>query len=267
MTLKNSFKWDANDYARHSSAQLSWANELIGKLALTGTESVLDIGCGDGKITARIAESLPDGHISGIDSSKEMIELAKKTFPEKYYPNLSFVMMDARSISFSNRFDMIFSTAALHWITDHKPVLKKIKNCIKPGGHILLQMGGKGNADAILTLLGTMIKEHPWQSYFQNFSFAYGFHDVEIYTSWLKQAGLVPQRVELIPKVMSYDDRQGLAGWIRTTWLPYIDRIPTHLKKNFVAQLVDTYIACHPFDKKGKIHVDMVRLEVEASSQ
>ena len=96
------------------------------------------------------------------------------------------------------------------------------------------------------------------------FEFPYGFHDPEDYGLWLKEANLNPIRVELIPKGMSYKDKDGLAGWIRTTWLPYTDRVPVHRRNEFITHLVEKYIEKHPLDSTGNVHVRMVRLEVEA---
>ena len=79
MISERNYKWDAADYAQHSTEQFKWASELAEKLHLRGDETVLDIGCGDGKVTAAIATQLPNGRIIGIDSSQEMIELAQRS--------------------------------------------------------------------------------------------------------------------------------------------------------------------------------------------
>jgi len=81
MNKSKSYAWDAKDYAKNSQNQLRWAQELIPKLKLIGNEALLDIGCGDGKITAEIAKCLPEGRAVGIDSSTQMINLAQSTFP------------------------------------------------------------------------------------------------------------------------------------------------------------------------------------------
>ena len=260
----NKFTWNAKDYAKHSSTQQMWARELISKLKLNGHESVLDIGCGDGKITAEIAGYVPDGSVVGVDSSKEMIELASEHFTKDKYPNLSFQVTDARQLAFQEKFDVIFSNAALHWIKDHRPVIAGIQKGLKPGGRILFQMGGKGNAEAILSIFEEMMSENEWNRYFSDFSFSYGFYDPEEYTVWISDAGLHPLRVELIPKIMSYDKRDGLTGWVRTTWLPYLERVPEERREKFITRLIDKYIEKYPQDHAGKIHVNMMRLEVEA---
>jgi len=94
------FRWDASDYARSSPAQKQWARELIQKIHLSGRERVLDIGCGDGTVTAAIAECVPEGSVLGIDSSRGMIRFAREQFPHDAHPNLSFAEDDAQTIRF-----------------------------------------------------------------------------------------------------------------------------------------------------------------------
>jgi trans-aconitate methyltransferase len=147
------FKWNAQDYHKNSAEQQKWAGELILKLDLTGNERVLDIGCGDGKVTAEIAKRLPDGSVLGIDSSEEMIHFARKNFPSEKFANLAFEVMDARNLSFNGEFDVVFSNAGLYWVIDHLPVLAGIKKSLKSSGRVLLQMGGRGNAAAMLEVL------------------------------------------------------------------------------------------------------------------
>ena len=262
--MKKQFHWDAKDYAAHSTAQQAWARELISKLTLQGHELVLDVGCGDGKVTAEIAAHVPQGSVTGIDSSNEMIELARGVFPSGRYTNLSFQVLDAKSLPFRNRFDVVFSNAALHWIKDHKPVIAGIQRSLKPGGRILLQMGGRGNAAAILAVLDEMMVLDEWRDCFSDFSFSYGFYSPEEYRQWIKEAGLREIRIELIPKVMIYNSGDELAGWVRTTWLPYLERVPEWKRERFTLQLVDKYLVKHPTVGLEKIHVDMMRLEVEA---
>lgn len=132
--------------------------ELILKLQLKGNERVLDIGCGEGKVTAEIAKRLPTGSVLGIDSSEEQIRFARKNFPSERFSNFAFETMGARKLRFNDKFDVVFSNATLHWINDHLAVLKGIKKSLKPSGKVLLQMGGRGNAAKILEVLEPMLK-------------------------------------------------------------------------------------------------------------
>jgi trans-aconitate 2-methyltransferase len=131
--------------------QQTWARELIARLNLRGEESILDVGCGDGKVTAEIARAWPDGFVVGTDASPQMIAFAKKTFPAKKFPNLKFQVMDARKLKFSCQFDFIFSNAALHWVDDHEKILRGAAVVLKSGGRLVVSCGGKGNAQDVFS--------------------------------------------------------------------------------------------------------------------
>jgi trans-aconitate 2-methyltransferase len=133
--------WDPEDYARHSGAQLAWAEELIGKLLLRGAERVLDIGSGDGKVTALLAGKVPRGWVVGIDSSADMVATARLRFPPNLHGNIRFLLMDAASMDLEDRFDIAFSSATLHWVKDQSAVLRGVRRCLEPAGRILFQMG------------------------------------------------------------------------------------------------------------------------------
>jgi trans-aconitate 2-methyltransferase len=259
-----SFTWNAADYNKSSPSQQLWAQELIAKLGLIGIERVLDIGCGDGKVTAAIAASVPQGVVTGIDSSPEMIRFALEHFPYRIHPNLTFIQMDASHLTFQEEFDVIFSNAALHWISDHRPVLAGIARSLGPSGRAVIQMGGKGNADQVFSVLEVLLRNRRWVRYFEGFAFAYGFFGTAEYRQWLADVGLEPIRVELIPKDMTYSRREDFAGWIRTTWLPWMTRLPESEKPVFIEAFIDEYLAMYPADSEGAIHIGMMRLEAEA---
>jgi len=256
--------WSPDKYEKSSSAQKLWADELINKIEIQGDERVLDIGCGDGRITAGIADLVPRGSVLGIDSSEEMVCFAGRRFPPESCRNLSFQQADAQDLPFEEEFDLVVSFAALHWVLDHAPVLRGIQRALKPGGRAFLQFGGRGNAAAPLGIADEMIREERWHRYFEGFDFRYGFFGAEEYRGWLVESGLIPRRVELIPKEMVQPGPEEFRGWIETTWLPYTERVPEDLRRDFVSEIVDRYLRDHPLDGKGRVHVGMVRLEVVA---
>jgi trans-aconitate 2-methyltransferase len=274
--------WDPEDYARHSGAQLAWARELIARLDLAPDEAVLDVGCGDGKITAEFARALPvcqlcppmiyvgtaelaNGFVLGVDSSPAFVDYARQHYPPSTYPNLCFEIMDARRLAYPRRFDLIFSNAALHWVDDHQAFLAGCARLLAPGGRLVLSCGGKGNAAAMVSVMDELIRKPHWERYFAAFAFPYHFYATADYDRWLPEAGLRPIRLELVEKDMAQQGREGLAGWIRTTWMPYTHCLPEEHREAFILEAVDDYLRERPLDELGRSHVHMVRLEVEAS--
>lgn len=257
-------KWNAKEYEKYSSGQTKWGEELLKKLNLKGNEYVLDTGCGDGKITYEISLLVPDGFVKGIDNSISMINNARSKYPVGQFPNLSFELMNVKAIKLKDQFDVVFSNAALHWVDDHSKVLRGIYNSLKPGGKILLQMGGKGNASAAFGIINEMASMRKWSPYLKGIKSPYHFFSNEEYKSFIQEAGFTPVRIELIKKDMVHEGKKGFEGFIRTTWLPFTERIPEKQREEFISEAAGLYLKKHPLDRDGKVHIGMVRLEVEA---
>ncbi len=262
---KPSYQWNADEYVRHSSAQMKWAEELIAKLHLRGGEAVLDIGCGDGRISAAIAQRVPAGRVLGIDNSAEMIERAEALRVSSGPANIAFRLMDACEMDFRSQFDVAFSNASLHWIHDHVRLLRRVHAALRPGGRILFQMGGRGNAADVADVMADVCARKRWRGHFEGFAFPYFFPGEDEYRALLEGAGFAVRRVELTPKDMVQRGAEGFAGWVRTTWMPYTQRVPEGLREELVSELVAEYVQRHKPDSSGDVHVRMVRLEVEAA--
>ncbi|MCU0782740.1 MAG: methyltransferase domain-containing protein [Verrucomicrobia bacterium] len=288
----NTTKWNAADYAANSAVQQVWARELIAKVKLRGDEHILDVGCGDGKVTAEMAQAVPRGSVTGVDASRQMIAFAKRAFPATKHPSLCFQVMDARRLqslvgrvtpcapayrgkangahgvtrptSLSRQFDVVFSNAALHWVDDHQAILRGAAAVLKPGGRLIISCGGKGNAQDVFVALRPEMRLARWRKFFGKMPKPYFFHAPEDYKKWLPRFGFKSCRVELAPKDVTYNSTMGFAAWLRTTWLPYTQRVPEALREEFIAAIAARYVAKHPPDESGNIHVRMVRLEIDA---
>ena len=257
-------EWNAADYAANSTVQQTWARELIAQLGLHGDERVLDVGCGDGKVTAEIARAVPRGSVTGVDASPQMIDFARKTFPPGAIPNLGFQVMDARQVRFAQKFDIIFSNAALHWMDDHRAFLRGAASVLRPGGRLIVSCGGKGNAHDVFVALRSEMRLKRWREFFRRLEAPYFFYSPADYEKWLPRFGFKSCGVKLSPKDAVYDGRDRFAAWFRTTWLPYTQRVPENLREEFIGAVTDRYVAKHPPDDAGRIHVRMVRLEIDA---
>ena len=263
-TVAHPTKWNAADYAANSAAQQIWALELIAQLHLCGDEHILDVGCGDGKVTAELARAVSKGSVTGIDASPEMIRFARKTFPPGKHPNLKFQVMDARHIRLARRFDIVFSSSVLHWVADHPAFLRGAAAYLRPGGRLVVSCGGEGNAQDVFVALRPEMRLKQWCKFFRKLPKPYFFHGPAEYEKWLPRFGFKTHTVRLSPKDAVYQGRDRFAAWFRTTWLPYTQRVPEDLREEFIAGVVDRYIAKHPPDAEGRVHVRMVRLEIDA---
>jgi trans-aconitate methyltransferase len=261
---KGACQWNAADYAANSAVQQTWARELIAKLHLHGDESVLDVGCGDGKVTAEIAKAVSQGVVTGVDASEEMITFARRAFPERKNPNLEFRVMDARKIEIARPFDLIFSNAALHWVDDHEKFLRGAASVLKPGGRLVVSCGGKGNAHDVFLALRPELRSQRWRGFFRKMPAPYFFYAPANYEKWLPKSGFRINSVKLTPKDATYPGADGFATWLRTTWIPYIQRLPEDLREEFIAAVTRRYLSRHAPDAESKVHVGMVRLEIDA---
>lgn len=257
-------EWNAADYAANSVVQQSWARELIARLKLHGDEHILDVGCGDGKVTAEIARAVPRGAVTGVDASMEMLKFAKKTFPATKIPNLKFKACDAREIEFKEKFDVVFSNAALHWVDDHEAFLRGASAALKPGGRLVVSCGGKGNAHDVFLALRPVMRLKRWRGFFRNMPLPYFFYAPGDYEKWLPRHGFKINALNLAPKDATYDGADGFATWLRATWLPFVQRVPEEVREEFIAAATQRYLAKHPPDAENQVHVRMVRLEIDA---
>src|SRR3990167_4398445 len=129
--------WNAKTYHNHSSIQFEAAKKILSQIVLSGQEQILDVGCGDGKITAMIAGCVPHGNILGIDSSNRMVQYASETFENNKLNNICFDLKDAETIEYKNQFDIIFSSFALHWLKDFGQFAKKAYQALMWDGKII----------------------------------------------------------------------------------------------------------------------------------
>src|SRR5262252_4210569 len=133
-------EWDAADYARISALQKVMAEEVLGLLNIKGSERVLDVGCGDGKITSELAARVPRGSVVGIDPSVEMIRFAQGRWGTNGHANLQFEVADARRLPFHEEFDLVVSFNALHWVAQQEEVLRSIRTALYPEGTAQLRL-------------------------------------------------------------------------------------------------------------------------------
>lgn len=199
-------KWDAALYDDKHAFVWELGKGVLELLAPKQGERILDIGCGTGHLTAEIAAK--GAEVVGIDSSAEMIGEARKKFPQ-----LNFEVMDAREIRLDQKFDAVFSNAALHWIKELERVILGVARILKSGGRFVAEFGGKGNVEGLTGALrracgklGLAFTEgmSPWY-----------FPSIGEYSALLEKYGLEVQQAVLFDRPTPLEDGdRGLRTWM-----------------------------------------------------
>jgi trans-aconitate 2-methyltransferase len=162
-------EWDAAEYSRRSGLQEAMAEEVLALLDLKGSERVLDVGCGDGKITAAVATRVPRGEVLGVDASLDMITFASSHFDPAVRPNLRFEVADARRLPFKNEFDLVISFNALHWVPEQEAALRSIRSAMKSDGRALLRLVPAGERKSLENVIEETRLSSRWVASFQEF--------------------------------------------------------------------------------------------------
>lgn len=247
-------EWNAAEYARRSSLQEEMAQEVLALLDLRGCEQVLDIGCGDGKITAQIAARVPDGSVVGVDPSHEMIAFAAQRFDSATHRNLRFEVADARTLPFREAFDLIVSFNALHWIPQQALALQSIRNTMKPDALAQLRLVPKGERKSIEDVLEETRLSERWARCFHDFHDPYLHLTPEQYAALAEQNGLHVRRIHTEAKVWDYQSRAAFFAVGSVTCVEWTRRLPEAERPAFINDVLDRYqsVAC---DRPGEDNV------------
>jgi trans-aconitate 2-methyltransferase len=251
--------WDAKDYCEHSFVQKFAAIELLMKIKLSGSERVLDVGCGDGKISAQISRQIPNGQIIGIDISSEMIEFAIKSFSQIENPNLFFLVQDAHNFNFSEEFNVIFSSFCLQWVSNPRLFFECANNSLKKLGIIAVTVP-LGISAELEESLNWITSLPVWNSYFKSFVSGWHFMPQESYRKILSDYNFNIQMFNVIDEKVVFSSRIEFEKYI-SQWLSYLNPIPEELKNSFLKKVVDKYLTIIPVKENGKVDFCFQRLD------
>lgn len=137
-------EWDAQTYHRVSNPQFTWGLRVLDRLAPSGTETVLDAGCGSGRLTAELVKRLPRGRVLALDGSRNMLDEARAHLAP-FGDRVEFVLADLGALALSEVADVIFSTATFHWVLDHDQLFAGLYRALRPGGRLCAQCGASRN--------------------------------------------------------------------------------------------------------------------------
>jgi trans-aconitate methyltransferase len=241
--------WSALDYAANARFVADLGGDVLALLAPRAGERILDLGCGDGALTAKIAAAGAD--VIGVDGSADMVRAAQAL-------GLQAQVMDGQRLTFDSEFDAVFSNAALHWMPDGAAVIAGVFRALKPGGRFVGEFGGHGNIAAIVTALTAVLsargldpaRVRRW------------YPTAERYAAMLRAGGFDVQYATLIPRPTHLPT--GIAGWLDTFAVPLLGDLPV-LDRAALMDEVATLLAPALRTDTGEWIADYVRLRFTAS--
>jgi len=216
-------EFDGKKYEKASAHQKEWGTRLIAELNLEGTDRILDLGCGDGTLSAQIADLVPDGEVVGIDASRGMIEEAQS----KVRKNLRFFLMDINELNYIEQFDVIFSNATLQWIKDHKRLLGNVGRALVKGGRLRFNFAGEGNCSHFFSVIRGAMPAEEFTVYFAGFDWPWYMPSVEEYSALMDAAGMDNGRVWGENADRYFADAAEMIKWIdQPSLVPFLAHLP-----------------------------------------
>ena len=225
--------WDAATYHRVSDIQFTWALEQLERLTLRGDEVVLDAGCGSGRVTALLADRVPDGRVYGVDVAPSMAEHAQEALGDR----ATVFCQDLVELSLPEPVDVIFSNATFHWIKDHDALFAALHRTLAPGGRLVAQCGGLGNIDAFRRLADDGRGARAVRAVLPDWHGPWNYADAESRRRLVcERAGFADVETWLEPKSVTPEDPR---AFIQTVCVVrHLDLLPDELKEPFVDRVL-----------------------------
>lgn len=242
-------RWSAEGYDRHARFVSDHGDEILGWLAPVPGERVLDLGCGDGALTQKIAEA--GAEVVGIDMSEDFVRAASAQ-------GLDVRLMDGQALTFEREFDAVFSNAALHWMRDADNVIDGIRRALTPGGRFVAEFGGHGNVAAIITAMRAAAKAFGGDS---SLAGPWFFPTPDSYRKRLERAGFEVRRLALVARPTPLPT--GIEGWLQTFRPVFFEQFGDERRNEVVAYVTDLLQPSLCTDE-GQWIADYVRLRVAA---
>ncbi len=243
-------EWDAKTYDAISDPQFSWGMEVLDRLELSGEETVLDAGCGSGRVTEELMKRLPSGRIIAVDGSEAMIAAARQRLGDR----ASYMVSDLSELEIAEPVDLIFSTATFHWILDHDRLFLRLRTALRPGGRLVAQCGGEGNVAEHARAIATVAARPEFAAHFGEMTGMWNFASPGETEDRLRNAGFAEPRCWLEPKPVQPE--QPLEFTSTVTLGPLLAQLPEEKRRPFAEAILE--------ESEKPLVLDYVRLNIEA---
>jgi trans-aconitate 2-methyltransferase len=254
-------EWNASAYDRISGPQVSWGKKVLARVSLRGDETILDAGCGTGRLTSDLLEGVAQGRVVGVDLSQNMLRTAQQNLQPVVGTRVSFVACDLLHLPFDQAFDGIFSTAAFHWVLDHDRLFQQLFRALKPGGWLIAQCGGGRNLARLRERANGVMTSPPFAEFFRGFKEPWLFSDAEAAAARLQNAGFIDVETSIEPAPTQLEHASRYAEFLETViFHSHLERLPElSMRKQFIATLTEASGSDNP-----RFSLDYWRLNLSA---
>ena len=219
--------WDAAIYHRVSAPQVAWGGKVLGQLTLAGVETVVDAGCGTGRLTADLLERLPHGRVIAVDRSTNMLAEAAAYLAPRFGDRISFLHADLQDLELAEPGDAIFSTATFHWVLDHPRLFRALFRCLKPGGRLVAQCGGGPNIARLRHRAESLLQSHQFRAKAVGWTNPWAFATPEETSRRLAAAGFTEIDTTLEPAPTTFPDAPAFSEFVESVVLrAHLDALP-----------------------------------------
>ena len=213
-------EWNSSQYHQLSDPQFQWGLKVLDRLTLRGDETVLDAGCGTGRVTAELARRLPKGKVIASDVSENMLTTAKGYLAPLFDGRVQYLQADMADLPLNSEVDYVFSTAAFHWVKDHDSLFRSIYRALKPGGRLVAQCGGGPNLEIIRARADRVISEdRVLREAMQRFENPWHYASPEQTTGRLRRVGFTDAEAWLQSTPTTIEKRGKYREFLRTVIL------------------------------------------------
>jgi trans-aconitate 2-methyltransferase len=248
--------WDGSSYDRISGPMEALGLAVLARLELAGDETVLDAGCGSGRVTQTLIERLPEGRVIAADASASMVAAARERLPGADVRQIDLLELDLASLGLHEPLDAVLSTATFHWILDHDALFRRLRGALRTGGRLVAQCGGRGNIDVLRGHANDVLAREPYAAHFADFRQPWNYAGPEETTQRLLDAGFAEAECWLQPAPQEPEEPREFLSTIVLG--PHYQHLPEELREPFI----DDVLA----ELGDPVVVDYVRLNIDATA-
>jgi trans-aconitate methyltransferase len=250
----SSTHWDPRSYSTNSDIQFAITMAVLASYSFNGNEAVLDVGCGDGRVSHQLSLRVPKGRVVGIDSSASMIQFAQANHASQ--ANLCFALKDVCELDYMKEFDVAVSTFCLQWVPDKAAAFRSIRRSLRPGGDAILVMPFRNQE--IANLRKEMTRETRWNRHFVNYIDPSDCADDRQYEVYARQAGFTVNSYRIGETSGTFTSVTSFANFLGAL-TPHLERLPGEEdKRAFMEELVTRYLALMPPTQNNAGHTTYV---------